>query len=159
MKIGILSDTHLEAPNSTLEKIIGQYFGDTDLILHAGDLISLDVLEAFSGKEVIAVAGNSDPQNVHARLPEKEIIQAGGFKIGLIHGWGIPLGIEKRLASAFDGVDGLVFGHSHRPVNHYRNGILFFNPGAFSGGIFSLWRRTVGILQIDKNIRGEIIRI
>ena len=159
MKIGILSDTHLEASNPALERIIGQYFGDTDLILHAGDLISLDVLAAFAGKEVIAVAGNSDPHDVRARLPEKEVVQAGGFKIGLIHGWGIPLGIEKRLASAFSGVDCLVFGHSHRPVNHYRNGILFFNPGAFSGGIFSLWRRTIGILRVDKDIRGEIIRI
>jgi hypothetical protein len=53
----------------------------------------------------------------------------------------------------------VIYGHSHRPANHYRHGVLYFNPGAFCGGIFSLWRRTVGILSVEKAIQGEIIRL
>lgn len=41
MKIGVISDTHLSRGNDLLEKTIKRYFEDADLILHAGDLVSL----------------------------------------------------------------------------------------------------------------------
>ena len=159
MKIGVISDTHLSKPITVLGKVIGKYFGDADLIFHAGDLISEDVLDAFDGHKIIAVAGNSDLMEVTTRLQQKEVISVRGFKIGLIHGWGWPLGMERRIRSQFEGVDCIVFGHSHRAVNHRRGGILFFNPGSFSGGIASLWRSSIGILYVGNNIQGEIIRI
>ncbi|MBW2609357.1 MAG: YfcE family phosphodiesterase [Deltaproteobacteria bacterium] len=159
MKIGVISDTHLKGANHILEKIVEKYFKDADLILHAGDLTAMKVLDAFDGKEVIAVAGNSDTSDVKQRLPEREIITAGNFRIGLIHGWGLPMGLEKRVTFSFDRIHCLVFGHSHRAVNHRRNGIHYFNPGSFSGGIYSLWRRSIGLLTIDRDIYGEIIRI
>ena len=159
MKIGVISDTHLKGPTPILERVALEYFRDVDLVLHAGDLTSLEVLDAFKGKEVIAVTGNNDPPEVKERLPVTQVISAKGFKIGLIHGWGFPMGVEKRTAPRFRGVHCLVFGHSHWAVNHRRKGVLFFNPGNFSGGISSLWRRTVGLLEIDHEIRGEIVRI
>ena len=159
MKIGVISDTHLMGSNSFLEKVTERYFNDVDLILHAGDLISLEALHAFKGKEVIAVAGNSDSSEVRQRLLEKEVIEANRFKIGLIHGWGFPMGVGKRVASSFDEIHCIVFGHSHRAANYRRNGILYFNPGAFSCGISSLWRRSIGLLTIDEEIQGEIIRL
>ena len=129
-----------------------------DLILHAGDLISLQVLEAFKGKEVIAVAGNNDPPEVREKLPVKEIISIHHFKIGLTHGWGFPVSPERKLTPLFKGVDCIVFGHSHWAANHRTNGVLYFNPGSFSGGILALWRRSIGLLTIDREIRGHIIR-
>ncbi|MEE9611025.1 MAG: YfcE family phosphodiesterase [Desulfatiglandales bacterium] len=158
MKIGVLSDTHLNGPNSFLEKIVEKYFKDVDLILHAGDLTSMEVLHAFKGKEVIAVSGNSDSSQVKQRLPVKEVIEANHFKIGLTHGWGLPIGLGKRLTSLFREIHCLVYGHSHWATNHRRNGILYFNPGSFSGGISSLWRRSIGLLTVEEDIRGEIIR-
>jgi putative phosphoesterase len=159
MKIGVISDTHMTEPHPLLEMVAQTYFKNVDLILHAGDLTHICVLDAFKHKEVLAVAGNSDSPEVKDRLPGKETIILKHFKIGVIHGWGFPVGLERRLDSSFEGLHCLVYGHSHRPANHHREGVLYFNPGAFSGGIFSLWRRTVGILTIERDIRGEIIRL
>jgi putative phosphoesterase len=158
MKIGVISDTHLEGPSPLLKKVAAEYFHGVDLILHAGDLTSLKVLEAFNGKKVIAVAGNNDPPEVKKKLPAKEIISVNQFKIGLTHGWGFPVRQEKKLTSFFKGVDCIVFGHTHWSANHHTNGILYFNPGSFSGGISSLWRRSIGLLTIAREIRGHIIR-
>jgi putative phosphoesterase len=159
MKIGVISDTHLKGPSRSLQKIAGEYFRDVDLILHAGDLTSLKVLEAFNGKPVIAVAGNNDPPEVKKKLRVKEVISVNPFKIGLTHGWGFPVRLERKLTPFFEEVDCIVFGHTHCSVNHHANGILYFNPGSFSGGILSLWRRSIGLLTIDREIRGHIIRL
>lgn len=159
MKIGVISDTHLNGPNPSLERVMETYFKDVDLILHAGDLTSMEVLHAFKGKEVIAVAGNNDYSQVKRRLPLKKVIEVKHFKIGLTHGWGLPFGVEKRATSLFKGIHCLVFGHSHWATNHRRNGILYFNPGSFSGGFSSLWRRSIGLLTVDEDIRGKIIRL
>ncbi len=158
-KIGVISDTHLTKPNQLLEEVAKVYFKDVDLVLHCGDLITLNVLNAFNGKRVIAVAGNNDRSEVRRTLHHREIVSVNQFKIGLLHGWGWPIGLEKRIDNHLKGIQCLVYGHSHWPANHPRNGILFFNPGSFSGGPFSLWRRTIGLLTVDKDIRGEIIRI
>ena len=159
MKVGVISDTHMTGPHPLLEMVVEKIFRHADLILHAGDLTHMGVLDAFAGKEVIAVAGNSDPPEVRQRLRERETLMLKDFRIGLVHGWGFPLGLERRLGSSFEGLQCLVYGHSHRAANHYRDGVLYFNPGAFCGGIFSLWHRTVGILTIERDIRGEIIRL
>ncbi len=159
MKIGVISDTHLKRPNRKLERIAEDYFQGVDLILHAGDLTTLDVLDVFKGKEVVAVAGNNDSPGVKRRLPVREVIPAGRYKIGLVHGWGLPLGLKGKVTPFFKRVHCIVFGHSHWSTTHRRNGILYFNPGAFSGGITALWRRSIGILTIDREIQARIIRL
>lgn len=159
MKIGVISDTHLKKSNPLLENIVERYFKDVDLILHAGDITSMEVLNVFKEKEITAVFGNNDPSEVRKMLPQKEVITVDNFKIGLIHGWGFPMGLKKRVRDSFQGVHCIVYGHSHWAVNIRQNGILYFNPGAFSGGIFSFWPRSIGILTIEKDIRAEIIRI
>ncbi|KPK25897.1 MAG: hypothetical protein AMK69_13160 [Nitrospira bacterium SG8_3] len=157
MKIGVISDTHLKTPESRLEEVVKEVFKDVQLILHGGDLHSLEMLDAFQGKEVIAVAGNCDSSEVRQRFSTKEVIPINHYKIGLIHGWGWPVGIEKRLTAQFDDIHCLVYGHTHWAVNHLRNGILYFNPGSFSSSLFSFWRRSVGLLTINEGIHGEII--
>jgi putative phosphoesterase len=100
-----------------------------------------------------------DSPAVREAFPGKRVFPAGRFRIGLVHGWGPPDGIEERLALAFrdDPVDCLVYGHTHRPANHLRNGVLFFNPGSAGGGFTA--RRTVGILEITDRIAGSIIEL
>ena len=159
MKIGVISDTHLEVSTRTLAEVNEKHFSDVDLILHAGDIKSPEVLHAFDGKELIAVSGNNDSEEIRSVLPTKEIIPAGQFKIGLTHGWGSPIGLRKRIAPSFEGVDCLVYGHSHWAVNKRWNGILYFNPGAFTNNLTSLWRPSIGILTVDHDIRGRIIRV
>lgn len=159
MKIGVISDTHLKKPTPLLEDTVQRYFLDADLVIHAGDLTTPDILEVFRGKEVVAVSGNNDTPGLKGFLREKEIITAGDFKIGIMHGRGWPMHMGKKISKQFKGVDCLVYGHSHWPASYYRDGVFFFNPGAFSGSLPFPWQRTIGILTIDKGIQGRIIRV
>jgi len=158
VKIGVISDTHLSGYDVRLARIAAQHFKDADLILHAGDLVDLHVLDIFAGKEVKAVSGNMDNMPVKDELPEQLIFEIKGFKIGLIHGWGSPLGLEEKLLAKLGDVNCVVYGHTHKPANYKENGILFFNPGSAVDKRFAD-TRSIGILEIDKEIKGRIITI
>lgn len=156
-RIGVVSDTHLRGPAPDLAQILDQAWGPVDMVLHAGDLVSLSVLDALAHHQVIAVAGNMDDYAAGQNLPAKRVIQVENKRIGLIHGWGPPMGLAGRVLREFEEVDAIVFGHSHRPFNAVKKGVLLFNPGSYGRGI--LGSGTVGILKVDKNIRGEIINL
>ena len=157
IRIGVISDTHLSGYDQELAQRAARHFAGVDLILHAGDLTSLSVLDALEAPEVIAVCGNMDGPDVSANLPIKRVVSAGGFKIGLIHGWGSPMGLAGRVAGEFQGVDAVVFGHSHRPTNLQKQGILLFNPGSYAKGFQE--SGTAGILELDKEIRGRVFKL
>ena len=159
MQIGVISDTHLTKPSEELIDLAETTFKDVSMVLHAGDLIHIDVLKAFAGMTTIAVRGNMDANSVAPGLPEQEVIRVKGFRIGLIHGWGAPWRLEERIHKRFERVDAIIYGHSHRAANRVRQGTLFFNPGAFSGTIFLKRRRSVGLLTVDNGISGRIIPI
>jgi uncharacterized protein len=159
LKIGVISDTHLKGPDDRLLAIIRKYFSDSDMVLHAGDLVDLEVLSAFGDKEVMAVCGNMDPPRVGDEIPYKRVLEIGRFRIGLIHGWGSPHDIEDRIRGEFDQIDCIVYGHSHFPVNHTRDGILFFNPGTACDRRHTV-SNTVGIIEVGESaINGRIIII
>jgi putative phosphoesterase len=158
MKIGVLSDTHLEEPHSEFMKFIELHFKDVDQIFHTGDFTDWRVAEYLSSlKQIVAVSGNMDPPQIRKAFPQKRAIEVLGFRIGLTHGGGPPLGIESRVRGQFDEVDMIVYGHTHVPANHRSKGVLYFNPGSptrsFAG------QGTIGILHIGENIEGEIIKI
>ena len=158
MKIGVISDTHLSKSTQELFRMQHGVFADVSMILHAGDLTELTVLEAFSDRQVVAVCGNMDSPAVRNQLPSKRVVEASGFRIGLTHHLKRPVGISKGLVGEFDAVDAVVYGHTHRADNQVRNGVLFFNPGAFSGSCPFHGRCSVGILTLGKEIAGEIIK-
>lgn len=159
MKIGVISDTHLRGPDDRLLAIVRKHFHDTGLILHAGDLVDLAVLDAFGDRAVLAVCGNMDPPRVGEEIPYKRVIEVGRFRIGLIHGWGSPVDLEDRLRGEFENVDCIVYGHSHYPANRVRNGILFFNPGSACDRRYAR-STTVGLLEIgQESIEGKIIAV
>jgi putative phosphoesterase len=157
MKIGVMSDTHLADVTDELKAIVEERFRETDLILHAGDVVSGRVLAYLRSSNVLVVRGNMDYYDP-LHVPDKRIVSAGGFKIGLIHGWGAPEGLAGKLRREFDRIDCLVFGHSHRPMNQFKNGVLYFNPGSALAARRDIGR-TVGFLYVDDRIRGEIIPI
>jgi putative phosphoesterase len=158
MKIGVISDTHLRHYDEGLRRIAEEHFRDVEMILHAGDLVTLEVLDVFAGKEVKAVCGNMDGEEIRNVLSDKMLIEAGGFRIGLIHGWGMPFGIEKKLRRQFDHIDCLVYGHTHRASIGLKDGVLYFNPGSAMDKRFTK-KNTVGILEIGERINGRIIEI
>jgi uncharacterized protein len=157
MKIGVIADTHLSEPTESLIKLARGAFSNLPLILHAGDLTSLAVLDVFAGKKVVAVSGNKDRKIISDVLPQQQTVQVNGYNIGLIHGWGRAKELEERIIKRFKRVHCIVYGHSHRPANHIRSGILMFNPGSFSGSLWLKRNRSFGILDIDDGISGTII--
>jgi hypothetical protein len=151
MRIGVLSDSHVASFDQLHSKILAA-LADVDLIVHAGDFVAKDVLDGLKRMgEVRAVRGNMDSDELKALLPEKELLEIEGRTLGIIHGWGSPYGIDDRVGSVLSGVDIIIYGHSHYPHNETKNGVFFFNPGPA--------RSSFGILTIDAEVNGEIIRL
>lgn len=159
--VGVIADTHIPERAQEMPSQLKEIFRGVDLILHAGDLVELQVLE-WLGKLARweAVAGNMDPPAVRNLLPVKKIITLSNFRIGLIHGSGAPGGLVAQIQREFRGekLDCIVFGHSHQPYQEVIDGILFFNPGSPTDRVFST-QPTVGLLHLKEKIDGEIIRV
>jgi putative phosphoesterase len=150
MKIGVISDTHIPVMRHNLPaQLLGALKG-CDLVLHAGDLIELWVLDDLKKiSKIEAVSGNMDSPKVRSVLQEKKVIKLGGKKICLMHGYGSPDNLERIMKKEFfsQKPDIIVFGHSHRPTNKYIDGVLFFNPGSVTDTVFAPYR-SYGIIEI-----------
>ncbi|MDX1776457.1 MAG: metallophosphoesterase family protein [Desulfobulbales bacterium] len=143
--IGAISDTHLIKPDKWFQDKAAACFADADMILHAGDLTSLSVLEVFQGKTVHAVHGNMCGPNTRTSLPASKIITVGRFRFALIHGAGYMHNIEDKLYDAFAPVDCIVYGHTHQAVCHRYGSTLMVNPGSFT------ITGTYAIIKVDEN--------
>lgn len=158
MRIGVISDTHLRrVPEGFLEGLRIAFQG-VDVLLHCGDWVSKAVLEALAaqGWEVLGVAGNMDPPELHSVVPAKRELNLEGRRLGLVHGWGAPGGIEKRVMNSFQGVDVVVFGHTHTPFWARLGEVWLFNPGS-AAGMGNPKGPTVGILDMGEEIRANIV--
>jgi len=103
-----------------------------DLIVHAGDLSSMDVLEWMEtlGPPVTAIHGNVDSPEVRERLPETLEFTADGHRIAVIHDAGPAKGRLKRMRLRFPEAEAVIFGHSHLPLHEGSDGFQIFNPGS-----------------------------
>jgi len=134
MLIAVISDTHLprgsrRLPDACLERIAA-----ADLLLHAGDFSTLDVLRELEaiGPPVAGVHGNVDSAELRRLLPEEQVVEAGGARIGMVHDAGARGGRLERMRRRFGERAGLVvFGHSHMPLHEQaRDGFQILNPGS-----------------------------
>ncbi len=155
--IGVLADTHLAGrllPAPVLDALRG-----VDMILHAGDLVDLSVVEQLEEiAPTCAVRGNMDHRDAVRALPETRVIEAGGFRIGLTHGHGPPGGMIRRVRAAFSDVDCIVFGHTHQALIEESEGILYFNPGSPTDRMFAK-ENTLGLLEVADRLLPRIIRL
>ena len=162
VRIGVISDTHIPDRAKEIPKEILDDFKKVDMIIHAGDLVDLGVLEKLKSVcgDVKAVWGNMDPDNLKKMLPEKEIFRIGKHKIGVMHGYGAPDRLIAKLSDIFkdDGVDIIVFGHAHYSVNEKINGILFFNPGSATDKVFAPYN-SYGIIEVNDKIEAKVIKL
>ncbi|MBU1086489.1 MAG: metallophosphoesterase [Candidatus Omnitrophica bacterium] len=159
MKIGVISDTHIPDVCDDLPAVLKKHFKGADMIIHAGDIVNQCVIDQLYQycADVQAVCGNMDSPQLQGRLPQKKIIKAGKYTIGLTHGWGPPLNITERLAKEFKQVDIIIFGHTHKALNEKNNGILFFNPGSATDMLAN--QRSIGIIELNGKINSRIIEI
>ncbi len=86
IKAGILSDTHLNGPNRDFIDAAHHCFADCEVIIHAGDLTDISILDIFPGKTVYAVHGNCCGRATRTALQRERTFQLGDFTIGLTHG-------------------------------------------------------------------------
>ncbi|MHC4307522.1 MAG: metallophosphoesterase family protein [Planctomycetota bacterium] len=120
-KIGIISDTH-----GLVRKSIAKSFKDVDLIVHAGDIGTQEVLETLQTiAKVYPVRGNVDGGKWAKNLPNTEVVQVGQVYLYLLHDLN-TLDLDPEAA----GFQAVISGHSHIPKIEERNGVLFLNPGS-----------------------------
>jgi uncharacterized protein len=135
VRIAVISDTHLPRGRRRLPELCVAELEAADLILHAGDVATVEVLEEIEaiagGRErVCAVLGNVDEPALAERLPLTRVVEAEGARIAMVHDAGPALARWERMRARFPGADVVVFGHSHIPLHEAREGLQIFNPGS-----------------------------
>jgi uncharacterized protein len=134
MIVAVISDTHMprgarRLPDACVERIAG-----AELLLHAGDLMTVEVLRELEaiGPPVAAVHGNMDTAELRRMLPAERVVEADGARIAVVHDAGPRSGRLDRLRLRFgDRADAVVFGHSHLPLHERApDGFQIFNPGS-----------------------------
>jgi putative phosphoesterase len=159
-RIGVISDTHIPTRARRVPDAALRRFEEVELILHAGDLSSLDVLDQLSAyAPVAAVQGNVELPDVVTALPVKRELVVVGCVIGLVHILGERRQHARNARREFPGARVVVFGHSHMPYAEDAEGLLLLNPGSATD------RRTqpsctIAVLTIgDAEPRAEIFTL
>jgi len=128
-RVGLISDTHGLARPEALAALRG-----SDYIVHGGDIrdpVVLDELRRIA--PVTAVRGNNDRGPWAERLRETEVLPVDGTLIYVIHNIA-----ELDLDPVAAGFHVVVAGHSHRPGEERRDGVLYVNPGSAGPRRFKL---------------------
>ncbi|MGD1148815.1 MAG: metallophosphoesterase family protein [Thermoanaerobaculaceae bacterium] len=120
-KVGVIADTH-----GLLRPQARAALAGCDLIVHAGDVGSLEVLQELeSVAPVVAVRGNVDVQPWASGFPENRVVEVGGALVYVLHD------LERLdLDPAVAGMAAVVSGHTHHAVLEERGGVLYVNPGS-----------------------------
>jgi uncharacterized protein len=148
--LGVISDTHGLLRPEAVEALRG-----SDLILHAGDVGSAEILEELGRIAPLkAVRGNVDSSPWFDSLPQTQVIESGGLSLYMLHDLK-----QLDLNPSAAGFAAVICGHSHTPMNEMRNGVLYFNPASAGPRRFKL-PICIGKLHIrDGVIAGEIIEL
>ena len=134
MLIAVIADTHLPRGARRLPDACVERIAEADLLLHAGDFSTLEVLRELEaiGPPVAGVQGNVDSADLRRLLPAERVVDAEGARIGMIHDAGPRTGRLERLRRHFgDRAGVVVFGHSHLPLHEQApDGFQILNPGS-----------------------------
>jgi putative phosphoesterase len=132
VQLAIISDTHMPRRGRELPAACVERLRAADAIVHAGDLVAVEVLELLEslGPPVHAVHGNVDEPALQMRLPAARVIEAEGSRILVTHDGGPAARRLARLRARFADVDAVVFGHSHMPLHERDGDFQIFNPGS-----------------------------
>lgn len=180
--LALISDTHTPQRWPEVPPVLGHIFRDADLILHAGDVGELWVLDELSrivpGRSipVVAVHGNDDSADSQRELPYQQLLTVAGARILLWHShfpdrdeemafrehddWQPKLDRELQRARRA-GASIIIHGHTHIPMATRRDGVLIINPGAIASGNHFLrqTRQTVALLHVDLDGNATVTHI
>ena len=132
VKVVVLADTHAPRRWRSCPPRVAAHLRGADLILHAGDVCTAEVLEELAAyAPVRAVRGNNDGPDVAAwGAPDTLEADLGGVRLAMVHDSGPASGRAARLRRWFPDAGLVVFGHSHIPVDQAADGQRIFNPGS-----------------------------
>jgi len=148
--IGIISDTHGLVRPQALEAL-----KDVDMILHAGDIGSQDVLDTLNDiAPVVAVRGNNDKADWARSLPDWEVVEVGGVSIYMLHDVK-----EIDISPSGAGFQVVVSGHSHRPAVAEQRGVLYVNPGSAGPRRFTLPVSLAHLHVAGEKVHAQIIEL
>ena len=138
MRILLMADTHIpdrafEVP-ALLRSRLEDDASTSDVVVHAGDLTSEDILEWVKelSRTVYVVTGNMD----YLPLPSHAIFEAHGVRVGVVHGHQVyPRGDIPKLTAVARrlGVRILVSAHTHSAFLESWQGVVHLNPGSLTG--------------------------
>ena len=147
MRVGVISDTHGLLRPQGIDALQG-----VDLIIHAGDVGSSDVLDALCRiAPVKAVRGNVDREPWAKMLPPSVVVSLDSITAYVLHDLA-TLDLDPAAA----GFDIVIFGHSHRPEIRTKNAVVYLNPGSAGPRRFSL---PMTVAHIEIASEGPRIRI
>jgi putative phosphoesterase len=132
MQIALISDTHMPRGGRRLSEACHSRLRAADLIVHAGDLLTVEVLTELEalGPPVAAVHGNVDSPELRERLPAELMLDLAAAALAVVHDAGPAKGRLARMKRRFPEADAVVFGHSHIPLHESDGGFQIFNPGS-----------------------------
>ena len=176
-RIGLISDTHMPMRCRRFPDTLHQVLDGVDLLLHAGDVGELWVLDQLSTlAPVIAVHGNDDTEDAQRELPPQQIITVEGNRLLLWHShfsdWAEEMAfredddLHRSLQRSVDqgrraGAKVVIFGHWHIPLVYDAGDLLVINPGAIaSGNVFTrMSHQTVALLWYERSGKWHVSHV
>jgi uncharacterized protein len=133
VRLLLIADTHLPKRAKDLPAAVWSAVDQVDVVIHAGDWVEPDLLDALEerAKRVVACWGNNDGAELRRRLPERADVVLDGVRFTVTHETGASTGRDARMARQYPDTDVLVFGHSHIPWDTTtETGLRLLNPGS-----------------------------
>lgn len=142
MLVGVISDTHGLLRPEAVEMLRG-----SEHIIHAGDIGAPEIIPALEKlAPVTAIRGNIDRQDWCRKFSETEVVELGSLHIYILHDVN-AIDLNPKAA----GFAAVISGHSHKPHQEIKDGVLYFNPGSAGPRRFKL-PITVGRLEISGGV-------
>jgi putative phosphoesterase len=186
--IGVISDTHIPHRMKIMPPIVYEYLQGCEVILHAGDLEDIHVLDPLRQiAPVYAVRGNVHWQasmGAHDQdLPLEVVLPIAGHIVYLTHGHinfmrtmvdkVVHITTQPTLAEVNHSImsrlarikpreaDIVIFGHTHKPCTEWVGGTLYFNPGAVCRTERPPLQPTMGRLELtdDGQVKTELLHL
>lgn len=148
MKVLVISDSHGNWRN--IEGVINQV-GHIDMLIHCGDVENdEDYIREIVDCPVHIVAGNCD---YGYDLPVSDSFMVGDYTVMVCHGHtfyvhGTTMYLKEYARE--NGIDVVMFGHTHRPYIEIDEDVVILNPGSIAYPRQEDRRPTFLIMEIDE---------
>jgi putative phosphoesterase len=127
--------------------------GDSDLIIHAGDIGDVEILRALEKlAPVVAVRGNMDREPWTKDLPRTQVVEIGQVLIYILHDL-LTMDLNPKTA----GFNLVISGHTHSPEIVEMDGVCFLNPGSAGSKKFGKLLSLARVELVGGRLNAEIV--